>query len=56
MAFTSIDGQQHSIGESNVPITIQACSNPINYLIALAEHGEEYVRDDCCMKLRRYAI
>lgn len=39
----TINGQRHSVGDSNVNFCIQSISKPINYCIILEEHGEEKV-------------
>lgn len=43
VSFCSIDGQRFSLGDSKTKFTVQASCQPISYLIALAEHGDDYV-------------
>ena len=38
-----MDGQRYSIGDTNIPFTIQSTGKPINYAIALHELGREEV-------------
>ncbi len=41
VALCTIDGQRHAIGDSKVGFSVQSCMKPINYCIALEEHGIE---------------
>ena len=41
VAVCTIDGQRHSIGDTEVDFSVQSCTKPINYCIALEEHGED---------------
>jgi glutaminase len=41
ISFCTIDGQQHSIGDTKLEFSVQSCTKPINYCIALEEHDEE---------------
>ena len=43
LTFCSCDGQMFSIGDAKQEFSIQSSSKPLSYLIALEEHGEEYV-------------
>lgn len=43
LAITSVQGQQFCVGDAQVPFTIQSCSKPFVYGIALQEHGREAV-------------
>lgn len=42
-SICTIDGQRHSIGDSTVDYCVQSCCKPINYCLALEEHGEKVV-------------
>lgn len=44
VSFCSIDGQRFSIGDMNDFFCIQSCSKPINYCLAIEEHGLEKVK------------
>lgn len=43
VAITTVDGQIHTIGNSDEMVCLQSCSKPITYLLALVEHGSEHV-------------
>jgi len=43
MSFCSIDGQKLNIGKCDVDFSIQSASKPLSYMLALQEHGEEFV-------------
>jgi len=43
ISFTTTDGQHFSLGDSDVQWCIQSCSKPLSYLLALDNHGEDYV-------------
>ena len=43
VSLCTADGQRFSIGEVREDFSVQSCSKPINYCIALEEHGEEVV-------------
>lgn len=43
MALCTIDGQCFEVGDSQVDFCVQSCTKPINYCLALEEHGEEGV-------------
>lgn len=45
ISFCSIDGQRDSVGDASSQFSIQSCSKPINYLIALSNFGAEYVHN-----------
>lgn len=42
-AACTVDGQRFSAGDAGVDFTAQSCMKPINYALALEEHGEEGV-------------
>jgi glutaminase len=43
LALCTVDGQRYSLGESEVEFCVQSCCKPINYALALEEHGETMV-------------
>lgn len=43
VSVCTVDGQRYSIGDVEVPFTIQSCSKPLTYAIALNELGSETV-------------
>jgi len=43
MSVCSVDGQRWSIGDCEEPFSIQSCTKPIQYLMALQENGDEKV-------------
>jgi len=43
VAACTIDGQRLSLGEAAVPFCLQSSCKPVNYCMALEEHGEEVV-------------
>lgn len=43
VSVCTIDGQRFSIGDVNVPFTLQSCSKPLTYAIALEKLGQEVV-------------
>jgi len=45
VSVCTIDGQRFSIGDVNVPFTLQSCSKPLTYAIALEELGAEKVHE-----------
>lgn len=45
VSFCTVDGQRHSIGDSKAYFTVQSTCKPINYCLALEEHGENTVHD-----------
>lgn len=47
MSFCSISGQHFSVGDAQKRFCVQSCSKPIAYCLALEEHGEEKVHQEC---------
>lgn len=43
VSVCTIDGQRFSIGDVNVPFTLQSCSKPLTYAIALHLLGSDVV-------------
>ncbi|KAJ8980635.1 hypothetical protein NQ317_017931 [Molorchus minor] len=43
ISIVTIDGQRYSMGDVNIPFTIQSCSKPLSYAIALDLLGAEVV-------------
>lgn len=43
ISVCTVDGQRFSIGDSDVDFCLQSSCKPINYCLALEEHGEEKV-------------
>jgi len=43
VTFCSVDGQQFSFGDADVPITVMDCIKSFIYCLALEEHGAELV-------------
>ncbi|XP_071518904.1 glutaminase liver isoform, mitochondrial-like isoform X3 [Panulirus ornatus] len=43
VSICSVDGQRHSLGDVNVPFTLQSCSKPLTYAMASGVYGPEYV-------------
>ncbi|MFO7565061.1 MAG: glutaminase A [Enhygromyxa sp.] len=43
VTICTIDGQMLSIGDATVEFSIQSCGKPLNYCLALEEHGAEHV-------------
>ena len=43
VALHTVDGQAHGVGDAAVPFSVQSTCKPINYCLALEEHGEERV-------------
>lgn len=42
-ALCTVDGQRFDVGDSHVYFSIQSTCKPINYCLALEEHGHEFV-------------
>lgn len=45
VSICTIDGQRFSLGDVNVPFTLQSCSKPLTYAIALDELGQDVVHN-----------
>ncbi|XP_055339794.1 glutaminase liver isoform, mitochondrial-like isoform X1 [Paramacrobiotus metropolitanus] len=43
VSICTVDGQRHSIGNTDIPFCLQSCSKPLSYLLALEELGPEIV-------------
>lgn len=43
VAVCTVDGQRFAAGDSETDFTAQSCMKPVNYCIALDEHGEDVV-------------
>lgn len=43
IGLCTIDGQRFALGESNVDFCLQSICKPINYMLALEQHGEDTV-------------
>ncbi|XP_043261572.1 glutaminase liver isoform, mitochondrial isoform X3 [Colletes gigas] len=43
VSVCTIDGQRFSIGDTSIPFTLQSCSKPLTYAIALDRLGQEVV-------------
>lgn len=43
VSVCTIDGQRFSIGDTTTPFTLQSCSKPLTYAIALESLGQEVV-------------
>ena len=45
LALCTIDGQVHERGDANVDFCLQSTCKPVNYCLALEEHGEGFVHE-----------
>lgn len=43
LSVCTVDGQRFTMGDTDVPFTMQSTSKPFSYAMALSEYGENYV-------------
>uniref|UniRef100_A0A8C1XWS9 glutaminase n=1 Tax=Cyprinus carpio TaxID=7962 RepID=A0A8C1XWS9_CYPCA len=43
VSLCTVDGQRHSVGDTKVPFCLQSCVKPLEYAIAVHEHGTERI-------------
>ncbi|XP_007229642.3 glutaminase 2b isoform X1 [Astyanax mexicanus] len=43
VSLCTVDGQRHSAGDTKVPFCLQSCVKPLEYAVAVHEHGTEHV-------------
>ncbi|XP_056586005.1 glutaminase liver isoform, mitochondrial [Triplophysa dalaica] len=43
VSLCTVDGQRHSIGDTNMPFCLQSCVKPLEYALAVHESGTEQV-------------
>jgi glutaminase len=43
VTICTIDGQLFSVGDAQIDFSVQSCGKPLNYCLALEEHGEDMV-------------
>lgn len=43
VSLCTVHGQMHSVGDYNVPFSVQSTCKPVNYCLVQKEHGEEIV-------------
>ncbi|TRY87292.1 hypothetical protein DNTS_022263 [Danionella cerebrum] len=43
VSLCTVDGQRHSVGDTKVPFCLQSCVKPLEYAIAVHEHGTDGV-------------
>lgn len=43
ISVATVDGAVHSVGDAEIPFTIQSISKPFAYALALEDHGREHV-------------
>ncbi|XP_056615583.1 glutaminase kidney isoform, mitochondrial-like isoform X1 [Triplophysa dalaica] len=43
VSLCTVDGQRHSVGDTKVPFCLQSCIKPLEYAIAVHEHGTDGV-------------
>jgi glutaminase len=45
VAICTVDGQRYAIGDAMADFSVQSCNKPVNYCLALEEHGEDGVHN-----------
>ncbi|KAL0225718.1 hypothetical protein P9112_013042 [Eukaryota sp. TZLM1-RC] len=50
VSICSVDGQRFSLGNHETPFSIQSCSKPVTYCIALEQHGLDTVHRHVAME------
>ncbi|XP_063808631.1 glutaminase liver isoform, mitochondrial isoform X2 [Pseudophryne corroboree] len=43
VSLCTVDGQRHSVGDTDIPFCLQSCVKPLKYAIALNDLGTDYV-------------
>ncbi|KAK3512598.1 hypothetical protein QTP70_017203 [Hemibagrus guttatus] len=43
ISLCTVDGQRHSIGDTKFPFCLQSCVKPLEYAVAVHEHGTDHV-------------
>ncbi|XP_075708208.1 glutaminase liver isoform, mitochondrial isoform X2 [Rhinoderma darwinii] len=43
VSLCTVDGQRHSVGDTDVPLCLQSCVKPLKYAIAVNDLGTDYV-------------
>ncbi|XP_065102894.1 glutaminase liver isoform, mitochondrial [Paramisgurnus dabryanus] len=43
VSLCTVDGQRHSVGDTNMPFCLQSCMKPLEYALAVHESGTEHV-------------
>ncbi|KAG7158507.1 Glutaminase liver isoform-like [Homarus americanus] len=45
VSICTVDGQRYSMGDVNVPFTLQSCSKPLTYALVSGMYGTEYMHN-----------